>query len=302
MTRIDFPKVHPYLAGTIFGSITVLIWSMYNIGSKIGMADGFRAADLVFLRFFGGGLVMLPVLWLARSAPAIPARRFLPLALLAGPAFAFVIASSFQASPLSHAVIITPCASMMTANLLVWLLDGDRPSQRRLCGMGLMVAGLALVGIDASSAPEELSGSTFLGDAGFATGGAMWGGYTYLVGRWKLPALQVASLITVISGAAVTPVYLLLADWPAVAASGWAEQVLYQGVGGGALAFAFFALTVSRLGAARASLFFAMVPPMAILMAIPMLHSIPSQLQVAAIALAVTGIGMSLKRPAAQGG
>lgn len=283
--------------GILFGLLTVAAWSLYNVGSKIGQLDGFRSMDLVFLRFAVGGLVMLPVVLCARSRVPIGGQRLAVLTVFSGPLFVFLMAQGFAHAPLSHGVVIAPTTSMLVTTLLVWKFDGAPPSRLRLTGMAVMVLSLFLVGLEsgAGSAPTLSPLSVLQGDAAFMAGASMWGLYTYLVGRWRLPPLQVASELTLLSGLIAVPAYLALAEPPTRPVSAWLEQAFYQGACGGSLAFLGFAQTIGRLGAARASLFFAMVPPVALLLAIPLMGVLPSGFQAMAILLSVGGMLVSLR-------
>ncbi|MEY8837998.1 hypothetical protein AB9K41_03045, partial [Cribrihabitans sp. XS_ASV171] len=76
--------------GLLFGLAAVLAWAVYNVGVKIGHAQGFSSADLTLLRYAGGAAVMAPVLLLARVNPlaGIAPLRLAVLVVVAGPAFA----------------------------------------------------------------------------------------------------------------------------------------------------------------------------------------------------------------------
>jgi drug/metabolite transporter (DMT)-like permease len=298
MTRSIADSPSSLAKGVIYGGLTVLIWSAYNVGSKIGAADGFRSIDLMFLRFLAGSTVMLPLLLMSRPRVGATAGwQTLVVLGLAGPVFAVLVATGFQYGPLSHGVIIGPSVSITVANLLVWSCDGQRPSRQRLGGIGILICGLALIAVDAgwNTGRSPVSRAVIFGDAAFAAAGALWGAYIYLLGRWQLPPLRTAGQITVLSAIIVTPLYLVLTAPPAISPDKWAEQAVYQGIMGGALAFLSFACTVTHLGAAQASLFLALVPPTALLMAIPMLGDIPTTFQGIAIGLGAAGIVMSME-------
>ncbi|MCR8550619.1 DMT family transporter [Salipiger sp. P9] len=297
MSSLDPQQTRPNLIGLFYGCLTVLIWSAFNVGSKIGTLDGFRAVDLMVLRFSVGGLVMLPILlFRGRIVPTAP-WQLISVLFLAGPAFYLLLTTGFQYGPLSHGIVIGPCMSISVANLLLWKLDGERPTRQRILGICVMLAGLTLIGLEASTETGAAAEgqNILLGDLAFAASGGMYGGYTYLLGRWKMPPLQTAAMITVLSGLIMAPLYLALFEPPALATGKWVEQSVYQGLLGGALAFATFASTVSHLGAARATLFMALVPPTALVLAIPLIGDIPTGLQTAAICLGATGILLSMQ-------
>jgi drug/metabolite transporter (DMT)-like permease len=113
--------------------------------------------------------------------------------------------------------------------------------------------------------------------------------------RWRLPAAPTAAAIAVTCGLLYGPVHIVafgLIDLPLTLL---AEQFFYQSMMGGGLSFIMFAATVSRLGAVRAALFFAMVPPCAAMFAVPMMGTIPTGLEVVAFLCSSVGIIVSLE-------
>lgn len=93
-----------------------------------------------------------------------------------------------------------------------------------------------------------------------------------------------------ISAAVVILLYFVFASLPSLPLAAWGAQAFYQGVCGGALAFVGYSVTVRALGATQAAVFVALVPPLAIIVSIPLLHSTPSAMQFSAVALATSGV------------
>jgi threonine/homoserine efflux transporter RhtA len=50
------------LQGVARGIVAAVTWAVYNVGAKVGAAQGFRPADLTVIRFGVAGLIMLPLL------------------------------------------------------------------------------------------------------------------------------------------------------------------------------------------------------------------------------------------------
>jgi drug/metabolite transporter (DMT)-like permease len=296
MQLLQSVKISGKLIGVMLGLFTAFCWSLYNVGSKIGHLDGLRSIDLVMVRFAVGGLILLPVLLLVRPKSRASIWRVLFLTLVSGPIFAFLISQGFRYAPLSHGIVLAPCISMLATSGFAWILDKQRPNFHRSVGMIVMIVGILLIGLDASrDQPTNINlTSTFWGDLWFICGSTMWGAYTYLVGRWQLEPLAIASSIGLLSALVTLPIYFSLADLPQVAFSVWLEQGFYQGVCGGALGFIGFALTIQRLGAVSASLFIALVPPLATLFALPLLGVMPTYLEAGSILFATFGIVISL--------
>lgn len=278
--------------GIALGLAAAFSWGIYNVGAEIGQASGFRPADLTMLRYGGAALLMLPLLWLARHRLP-PLRRIALVALLIGPPFALLFNLGFQRAPLAHAVVIGPGMSMLVANLLVRLREGQPLSFNRKIGMVVLIAGLLVIAAD-QPAPKAWGGSVVLGDLCFVGSGALWGIYVYMMGLWRLPPIETTAAVTSLSTLVFAPVYLLIWGIPKMAPALWVEQFFYQGAVGGCLAFVVFAAAVVRLGAGRAALFSALVPSSAVLLAIPLTGQWPELLQWGGVVLASAGLIISL--------
>lgn len=280
------------MAGVLFGFLSVLFWAIYNVGSDLGDADGFRPVDLAFFRFFVGGLCLAPLLVLSRRHLP-PVRQLALLCLLAGPVFGLLVATGFRYAPLAHAVVVPPATSIIVTTLLVRFVAGERFSPPRLIGAAILICGLVLLAFDTPE-PGVSGGPAWLGDLCFVASGSLWGTYTFMLARWRLPAAPTAAAIAVTSGLLFAPVYFVFFGLVDLSPGVLATQAFYQGLVGGALSFVTFAATVSRLGAGRAALFFALVPAAAVLMAVPMTGSLPNAMQAVSITLATIGIAISL--------
>lgn len=280
--------------GIALGFAATVFWAFYNVGTAIGRADGFSSADLAMLRF-GIAAVLLAPLLLLRSGwrRALPARRILALTVLIGPPFAFLINTGYGIAPLAHAVVISPGVTMLTANALSAFVDGRSVPWPRRIGIALLVAGLIAIAVDQPAKPANEM-PTWIGDLCFVASGSLWGAFTWLVGRWKLPALETTAAVSLSSALCLLPVYLAVFGVPWHPPALWASQALYQGVLGGALAIVAFAGCVRRLGAGTAALFPALLPPAAVLLAIPLAGQAPSTSQWLGVTLASTGLLVSL--------
>lgn len=281
--------------GVALGFAATIFWSFYNVGTAIGRADGFSSADLAMLRFGVAALVLGPLLAFRTGwRPALPFRRVAALTLLIGPPFAFFINTGYGIAPLAHAVVISPGVTMLTANVLAAIVDRRAVPMQRRIGIALLVLGLVAIAADQpAAAPTGVP--VWLGDLCFVASGTLWGVFTWLVGRWKLPAIETTAAVSVCAALCFLPVYLFAFGVTLLPAGLWVEQVVYQGLFGGALAIVAFAGCVTRLGAGTAALFPALLPPMAVLLAIPLAGQTPSGVQWLGMALASGGLIVSLE-------
>lgn len=281
--------------GVGLGLVATLAWAFYNVGTDIGRADGFSSADLTMLRYGVAALLLTPFLLLSQGdwRAKLPLWRIVLLTVTIGPPFALLINTGYGIAPLAHAVVISPGTTMLTANLLYRFVDGHPMPLHRKAGMVMLCLGL--VAIAADQPPSKQEGMpVWLGDLCFVGSGFLWGLFAWLAGRWKLPAVETTAAASLLSALVFLPVYLIHFGVPERPLSLWLEQAVYQGVLGGCLAIVAFAACVVRLGAGPAALFPALLPPTAVLVAIPLAGQWPSALQWTGIALGAAGLIISL--------
>src|SRR6266852_4952121 len=97
------------------------IGALYSVYATYGLARGLKSADMTLLRTSVAGLLTLPVLLyhLRIDAEVLRGqwRRWLAVAVLAGPLFAVLIFTAFQFSPPSHGAVF-PFAAMSVAGMI----------------------------------------------------------------------------------------------------------------------------------------------------------------------------------------
>lgn len=293
------------LVGLCFGLAASLGWGVYNVGVEIGRTQGFSSADLTLLRYLGGAVVMLPLMLVMRKSPmqGLNWGRLIVLTVVAGPPFAWFITTGFSMAPLAHAVVIGPGVTMLSSAALSRFIDKSPVSKSRLAGMGLLVTGLMFIAADRSAAPHAgaTAASAWLGDLCFVVSGALWGTFTWLMSKWQLDSVAATGAIALSSTVIFLPIYLLSTSTVVTDLGLWTIQFAYQGVLGGALAIVFYVLAVVRLGPIAAGIFPALVPPLAVLMAIPMTGRVPNLPQMVGIIVATLGLLVSLNLPGLMG-
>lgn len=276
--------------GILWGLTAALAWTGYNVGSKLGRMDGLTPMDMSMLRFGVAALLLLPsVLW-RRTASGLRWTHLLSLTALAGPLFGLLINTAFGLAPLSHAVVLTAGATMMSANALAWWLDGRRPPVLRVLGMSVLIAGLLLIAFTQQAQVPQSSNHVWLGDLCFLTAGSLWGTFTYLLGRWKVDPIVGIGQVSILSVFVLLPFFLLWHHDSGVSLDVWLAQAFFQGILGGCLAPVAVTKAVSRIGAGEAALFPALVPSGALLLAIPLLNEWPSCSEILGIVICTLGL------------
>ncbi|QRM30299.1 DMT family transporter [Microvirga sp. VF16] len=276
--------------GIFWGLTAALAWTGYNAGSRLGRMDGLAPIDMSMLRFGVAALLLTPLVLSRRKQHGLGWVRLLSLTLLAGPLFGLLINTAFGLAPLSHAVVLTAGATMMSTNALAWWLDGRRPPVLRLLGMTVLVAGLLLIASDQHDRSSQPSTYVWLGDLCFLAAGLLWGTFTYFLGRWKVDPVVGIGQVSILSMVAFLPFLLVWNHNSAASSDVWLAQVFFQGILGGCLAPVAIAKAVSRIGAGEAALFPALVPSGALLLAIPLLNEWPSYAESLGIVICTLGL------------
>lgn len=303
----DAPANRPDSAGVrigfVSGTVAAFSWAIYNVGAKVAATQGFQAQDLMLARYIGAGILMLPLLlrvgW--RDLGGVGWGRALILTALIGPLFGFMVSAGFVLAPLAHGIVVGPSVTMIASSLLAYWFAGEPLTRRRLAGILLLMAGLVTIAWDGIG--TATGQRVALGDLAFFASAWLWSGFTLLINRWRIDPLRGTSAVCVLSMALVVPLYAAAFDMPELPIGQWTAQAVLQGALGSCLAVFTFGIAVKRLGPVRASLFPSMVPPIALLLAIPVLSQVPTLAQGAGVVLAtlglIVGLGATVKRKAA---
>jgi drug/metabolite transporter (DMT)-like permease len=178
--------------------------------------------------------------------------------------------------------------------LLAVLVLKDRPTSAHLIGIAIILAGLGFI-----AGPGLLAGSalTPVGDLMFTTAGLMWAAFTVLTRRWGVSAMQATAAVSTVSAALFVPAYLAfigVGRLAGIAPTMLVAQVLVQGVLSGVVAVIAYTRAVQLLGPARAAIFPALVPAIAILIGIPVTGEIPTVPQMIGLAAVTLGLCVTM--------
>lgn len=311
MTTTAIPRVadhdgaffarRPGATGIVAGIAAALIWATYMVFAKSGTASGLQPKDFVLLRFGTAAVIMLPWLWhnQPRTLAGVGRRRAIILTLLAGPPFILLATAGYGFAPLAHGAVIQPSTITLASMFAAAVLLGERLTRDRLAGVGLILAGLAVIAGHAGTAG---SGHAWIGDLLFFSAGLCWTAFTILIRRWQLGAFAVTAAVSVVSALAVVPAMLIAGDLDRIAALPapvLAAQIIVQGLLSGVLAVIAFGVAVRHLGAARAGLFPAIVPAATLMMGVVLTETMADTTEWIGAGLATLGLvtAIGLFRP-----
>ena len=288
----SLPQKHSTALGVACGAGAALFWAIGFVAARQGVDVGMSPLIIAVHRFLWPGLVLLPLA--ARDGFGDIRRlgwpRALTLTLFGGLPLAILSYAGFLLVPLGHGGVIQPaCASLGGLLLASFVLHEPLPP-RRSAGALAMVLGLIIIGIEAL---QTIGPHGLIGDLMYVAAGCSFATFGMLLRRWRLepmPAVAVTGILSLLG----IPILLIAIGNPAD--TGLAEnllQAVVQGVFAGAGAIYLFTRAVVLLGASRAAVLPALVPPFTLLIGFLALGIVPSVYQLAGLAVVVVGFRLT---------
>lgn len=284
------------LIGVLSGIGAASCWALGFVAVRHGLDAGFSPADLTIHRFLWSGLALLPLVWRGGLADlnGIGWGGGLLLALLGGPGLTFVSYSGFLFVPLGHGGVIQPSCVVLGGLLLATVWLRERLVATRAIGALVIIGGLIVIG---SEALATLGAHGVAGDLIFVLTGLMFAVFGMLLRKWRIVPMSATAVISVLS-LGLLPLYWGLGGFDHMVALGWREnalQALVQGVLAGPAAVYLFARSVALLGAGRASVLPALVPPFTLLTGWLVLGEVPTPLQLTGLVVVLVGFLLAQK-------
>ena len=288
----SLPERRSTALGLACGTGAALCWAAGFVAARQGVDVGMSPLIIAAHRFLWPGLVLLPLA--ARDGfgdiRRLGLRRSLILTLVGGLPLAILSYAGFLLVPLGDGGVIQPsCASLGGLLLAAFVLHEPLPA-RRIAGAVAMVIGLVILGAEAL---RTMGAHGLIGDLMFAAAGCSFAVFGMLLRRWRIAPLPAVTVTGILS---LTGLPLLLAGVGNSANVGFAENLLQaavQGAFSGAGAIYLFTKAVVLLGAARAAVFPALVPPFTILIGFLALSVVPSISQLAGLAVVLVGFRLT---------
>lgn len=281
-------RVH-LLRGFAAAAAVVVIWSGFNIVSRIGGRSPLTPYDMAALRFVFSGLVCLPFVWIRRRHLAW--RHLTVLAALGGMAYALFVYAGFSLAPAAHAGILVNGGIPFATALLAWLVLGYRPGLRSELALVVAAVGIVLIGLHSFGQFAGAPAQQWIGDVFFLLAALCYASFGLLLKQWHVSPLDATIGIAVISMVCYTPVYLALLPKAitTVPVSFVLWQGLYQGVLAASIAGLLFAYAIHNIGPQRATLMLALVPGVSALAAVPLLGESLDAVTIAGVVLVTVG-------------
>ncbi len=292
--RLSAMRPSPTVLGGVCGAGAAFCWAAGFVAARHGIAIGLTPADLALHRFAWAGLFLLPLVLRGRGADfaGVGWWRAVLLTLAGGPPLAIISYSGFILVPLGHGGVIQPSSAALFGLLYAGIVLHERLPRERIAGAAVIVLGLCVIGAEAIS---TIGREGLLGDFAFVAAGLCFATFAMMVKLWHIPPARATIIVSVVSLADV-PIHWALFGFDRLISFGFAEnlmQALAQGLLAGAGAIWLFARAVFLLGAARAAVFTALVPPFTLLIGAIFLHEMPTLIQIAGLVVVLIGFRMT---------
>ncbi len=238
-------------------ALTAIMW-----GANFNLAKPVLAELHPFVagadRYLIAALIMLALTYFrGERVPLRHGKTYVTLGLVGVFGFnLFFFLGMASTSPVNGALIMA--LNPLTTSLIAWLMLGDKPSLRQMLAFPIGIIGVGVVVLGAGAHIHASIGDLFLMIANIN-----WAFYNVLVKR-LMPkdtsgVASTAGIMTV--GALALTLAALISGEAFVMPSFHAgSALLAMSVGGGVLAYLFWNIGISVLGAARAAIFLNLVP------------------------------------------
>ncbi len=282
------------LTGFISGMGAAVIWGLWPVITRLGVTTQFSAEDIVVVRFIFAGLVLLPFYIHQQVYKRINPLRALILASGAGAIYVYVSALGLTFAPAGHLGIVETGTMLALSAAGGYFLLHERKSWLQIFGYFLVFFGMLIINWQSFHLSTN---AVLFGDGLLVLGGVLWALYTILSKKWKLNAWDAVSTVSVWSLLVWVPLILIFSGINLTADNykTWVLQGIGQGLVTGILGLWLYTVAVDKLGAARGSLFGALVPAVAVFGGFLFLQEEPTALELTGVFFTTAGILASLK-------
>ena len=254
-TLAQCSRPHFSRAGVGWVLLTVAIWGMWSVYTRLGLIRTLDPQDLVALRFGISGLFLLPALIVA-SPVTSRAIWFegVVLAVCQGAPFVLLLAVGLRFAPANHAPALTTGLMPLFTAIFSFIFFSRRIDVLKSSGLALIICGAFVL----SGVNLQANSNVLFGDLLFVSASIMATIYTLRAGHLGLTATQGAAIVCVYSMVGYLPLYWWLGGGHRLWDAPWEEvafQAFYQGVLMGAVSMLTFNKAIGLLGAATASAF-----------------------------------------------
>lgn len=287
------------LTGRLCAFVTILVWGTTFISTKVLLVT-FTPIEILFIRFLMG----YAALWLVmpRKLPVTDKtqERYFAAAGLCGITLYYLLENiALTYSPASNIGVIVSIAPFFTAIMNCLFLHGERPGIQFYLGFVIAIAGICCISFG------NQAGFSFnpIGDILAVLAAAIWALYSTLtkkISAFGHNTIQTTRRTFFYGIVFMLPALLLMGF--DVRASQFTDptnlfNLVFLGLGASALCFVTWNLAVKLLGSVRTSVYIYIVPVITVLTSALILHERITLSSVCGIALTISGLFLSERKP-----
>ena len=297
------PTHRPHLfKGFAAAAAVIVIWSGFNIVSRLGGRSPLTPYDMAAIRFVFSGIVCLPFVLIRWRR--LKWQRLAVLAAFGGMSYGLFVYSGFSLAPTAHAGILVNGGIPFATALIAWFILGHRPGVRSEFALLVAGLGIVLIGIHSFGQFSGVPAHQWVGDVFFLLAAICYASFGLLLKHWDVSPLEATIGVAVISMVCYTPVYLLFLPKAitTVPLSFILWQGVYQGILAASIAGLLFAYAIHNIGTQRATLMLAMVPGISAVAAVPLLRESLDAVTIAGVVLVTIGAILGATHQSAKRG
>lgn len=278
--------------GSIYLVLTLLIWALFAVFSRMIESQQLNSWDLTFLRFSFASVIIIIYLLITKKWVNFKILPLLLLSIFGGVGYCAIVYTAFLFAPVSHSAIWLNTCIPLSAFILTWLFIKDGISVKDFkVFITIFIAIIFMLIYGFVTGTYQFS----IGDLLFFVGSIFWATYTLLLKKYTVSISQALVGVTFISFIIYFPIYLFFLPKNILNES-W-EIIAIQGVFHGffmvIIASITFIKSIEILGAFNASSVLALAPFLAVILAIPILGEWPD----IASLIGLSGLLIAIMKP-----